>query len=145
MSETYWDEDKQGGVIEVTQEDYEAALARSLAPDETLRPGRHRFVRGGFLKRHGITPEELAAASVQIWVSLPLDDDVLAYFKQRAAAPGALPYQTQINQELRRVMERGRGEAEPLASVKQQLLADRQFLEALAAEIAAQSQRQQAA
>lgn len=145
MSKTYWNEDKQGGVIEVTQEDYEAALARGLAPDETLRPGRHRFVRGGFLKRHGITPEDVAAASVQIWVSLPLDDDVLAYFKQRAAAPGALPYQAQINQELRRVMERERDETGSLTAVKQQLLADRQFIETLAAEIAAQPQRKQAA
>jgi hypothetical protein len=35
-----------------------------------------------------------------------LDADVLEYFKQRAAQPHAAPYQTQIDSELRNVMER---------------------------------------
>jgi len=35
-----------------------------------------------------------------------LDLDVLNYFKERAAAANAAPYQTQTNSELRRIMER---------------------------------------
>jgi hypothetical protein len=34
-----------------------------------------------------------------------LDLDVIRFFKERAKAPGALPYQTQINAELRKIME----------------------------------------
>ena len=39
-------------------------------------------------------------------VALELDSDVLNYFKERAAAANAAPYQTEINSELRRIMER---------------------------------------
>ena len=38
-------------------------------------------------------------------ITIYLDDDVLEYFKQRARQPNAAPYQTQINHELRAVME----------------------------------------
>ena len=144
MSETYWNEDKQGGVIEVTPEDYEAALARGLADDETRRPGRHRFVRGGFLKRHGMTPEDVEAASVLIEIKLPLDDEVLNYFKQRAADTGAESYQSYLNQVLRGLMESERA-ADELAQVKRQLLADPQFIGALAAQVTAQAAQLQAA
>ena len=144
MSETYWNEDKQSGVIEVTQEDYEAALTRGLAPDETMRPGRHRFVRGGYLKRHGLTPEDIDAALVTVEIKLPLDQEVFEYFKQRAADTGAESYQVYLAQALRRVMESERA-ADALAPVKQQLLADRQFIGAVAAEVAAQTAHRQAA
>ena len=35
-----------------------------------------------------------------------LDADILDFFKERAKEPNASPYQTQINNELRAVMER---------------------------------------
>jgi uncharacterized protein (DUF4415 family) len=142
MSETYWNEDKQSGVIEITQEDYEAALARGLTPDETMRPGRYRFERGGFLKRHGLTPKDIEAATVLIEIKLPLDREVFNYFKQRAAETGAESYQAYINEALRRVMESER-KANVLAPLKQELLADQQFIGAVAAAIAARTQTQQ--
>jgi uncharacterized protein (DUF4415 family) len=145
MSKTYWNEDEQSGVIEVTPEDYADARARGLSPDETLRPGQHRFERGGFLKRHGLTPAEVEAASVQIEIKLPLDSDVLDYFQQRAAAVGAESCQSYINQALRQLMENERHGADLLAPVKQQLLADQQFIGALAAEVAARAKPEQAA
>lgn len=120
MSETYWNEDKQSGVIEVTQEDYEAALARGLSPDETMRPGRHRFERGGFLKRHGLTPEDIDAASVQIWVKVPLDDYVLNYFRQRAAETGAESFQSYLGETLRCLME---SETKPRAAQAEECVA----------------------
>lgn len=40
-----------------------------------------------------------------------LDGDVLEYFKRRAAAPHAAPYHTQINNELREIMERDQGDS----------------------------------
>jgi uncharacterized protein (DUF4415 family) len=39
-------------------------------------------------------------------ITLYIDNDVLAHLKKRAKKPNAAPYQTQINEELRAVMER---------------------------------------
>jgi len=36
----------------VTEEDYQAGLKRGRTDDDMLRPGRYKFFRGGFLKRH---------------------------------------------------------------------------------------------
>jgi hypothetical protein len=96
---------EEGTILEVTQEQYEAALTRGLTPEETLPPGRHRFVRGGFLKRMGITREELAAATVQVTVPLSLDDDVFKHFKQRADEAGATSLPSYLNDLLRDLME----------------------------------------
>ena len=36
----------------VTEEDYQAGLKRGWTDDDMLKPGRHKVIRGGFLKRH---------------------------------------------------------------------------------------------
>jgi uncharacterized protein (DUF4415 family) len=41
---------------------------------------------------------------VKVTISIRLDGDIIEFFKQRAAVPGAAPYQTQINDALRSVM-----------------------------------------
>lgn len=50
QSETTPDEE----IVElvVTEEDYEAGLKRGWTDDDMLKPGRYKFRRGGFLKRH---------------------------------------------------------------------------------------------
>ena len=49
-----------------------------------------------------------------------LDLDVIEFFKRRAAEPGGAPYQTQINAQLRRVIEEAeRPEADPVATLRQ--------------------------
>lgn len=58
-------------------------------------------------------------------ISILLDQDVVKFFKKRAARSGAPPYQTQINAELRAVMEGGGG---AYAS----LLNDEKFIAAVA-------------
>jgi len=128
-------------IVEVTEQEYQDALARGLKPDETLPPGRHRFQRGGFLNRMGISREELAAASIKVRISILLDADVLEYFKQRASASGATPYQTQINSELRAVMERERIAPDAREQFKQELLSDEQFLGALVSRLAKKERR----
>ena len=60
-------------------------------------------------------------------ITICLDDDVLEYFKQRAHRPHAAPYQTQINNELRALMEQ-----ESLAASRAELIADREFITAVA-------------
>jgi hypothetical protein len=46
------EEDADTVVIEVSEADYAADIAAGLSEEETLKPGRHKFTRGGFLKRH---------------------------------------------------------------------------------------------
>jgi uncharacterized protein (DUF4415 family) len=83
-----------------------------------------RLPRGSFRARH---PDyDPAKAERKVRVTMYLDADVLEYFKGRAAQPNAAPYQTQINSELRAVMERGAGD--PYAS----LVEDERFISAVA-------------
>ena len=49
---TVVEEDGDTVVIEVSEETYAADLAAGLTEDETLKPGRYKMRRGGFLKRH---------------------------------------------------------------------------------------------
>lgn len=98
---------------EVTAEDYEEQLRAGAEPDEAMPPGRHYGVRGGFLLRRDITPEEWReiGSGRKARITIMLDGDVLEYFKRRAAPPDAAPYQTQINQALREVMEGRAGQS----------------------------------
>ncbi len=93
-------------IVDVTLEEYQADLARGFQEDEVLKPGRHKFKRGGFLARHDFKPEDVATNPGQVRIVINLDLDVLNYFKQRAAQSQEMPYQTQINDVLRAVMER---------------------------------------
>jgi len=56
-----------------------------------------------------------------------LDADIVEHFKQRAAAPNAAPYQSQINNALRQFLARGKPQADYA-----QLVHDDRFIEAVA-------------
>jgi hypothetical protein len=118
-------------IVEVTQEQYQAALARGLEPEETLAPGTHKFIRGGFLKRHpNFDP---ATVKTTIYIRLGLDQEVLEYFKQLAEQTGADSYETPIKQALRGAMEKGKQTTAGLALDAQAALLDNpQFIEAVA-------------
>lgn len=77
-------------------------------------------------RQHVTQPGEVTLSDCKVRVTMYLDADVLEYFKGRAAAPNAAPYQTQINSELRSVMEQGRG------APYDALLSDERFIEAVA-------------
>jgi len=64
-------------------------------------------------------------------VTIALDQDVVEHFKEAAAQRGALPYQTQINQALRQVIEQPDAQA-----LKSALLQDKDFIRTLAREVA---------
>jgi hypothetical protein len=38
--------------IEISEEDYQADLAAGIDEEDTMKPGRYGFKRGGFLARH---------------------------------------------------------------------------------------------
>jgi uncharacterized protein (DUF4415 family) len=125
--------------VGVTEEEYQADLAKGLKEDEILKPGRHKFRRGGFLSRHGLKPAD-SASPIKVRISINLDLDVLEYFKQRAAAPNAAPYQTQINYTLREAMEKEKQSSTRAMSIQaEELLSDQRFIEAVAKKIWAKS------
>jgi len=46
------EDDGENVIIEVSEEDYLADLAAGIDEDSTLKPGRYKGKRGGFLTRH---------------------------------------------------------------------------------------------
>lgn len=46
------EDDGENVTIEISTEDYLADLAAGIDEEETLKPGRHKMKRGGFLARH---------------------------------------------------------------------------------------------
>ncbi|MDX2042179.1 MAG: hypothetical protein SF097_13075 [Acidobacteriota bacterium] len=116
-------------VIEVSPEDYARELAAGVSPDETLSPGRHVGIRGGFLKRHpNFNP---ATVETVVHISLGLDLEVLKYFKQLAVETNADSYETPIKQALREAMEKARPTRQAVTE-RQALIEDPQFIEAVA-------------
>jgi uncharacterized protein (DUF4415 family) len=83
-----------------------------------------RLPRGSFKPKKGATNLE----NCKVKISMYLDADILEYFRQRAESPNAAPYQTQINHELRKIMENDSRETE---SIENDILNNEEFLRAL--------------
>jgi uncharacterized protein (DUF4415 family) len=86
------------------------------------------------VKRRGPLPglEDQDADKAKVRVTIALDRDVVEHFKAEARKPGALPYQTQINQALRRLIS---GDVAEIEVIKAELLKDNDFLRAVADEV----------
>lgn len=108
----------------MTDEEYKEGLAKGWTDDDMLRPGKYKAIPNRFRAKPGAT--DLRNCKVKI--SMYLDADILEYFKKRAEQPNAAPYQTQINNELRKVMENGGTET---ANVERDILNDKKFLKEL--------------
>lgn len=104
----------------VTEEEYQAELASGLNEDEVMKPGTYKVRRSPWA-------EKLKKAG-KVKITIYLDGDVVEHFRVRAEQPNAAPYQTQINNELRKVMENG---SVKTASVERDILNDKKFLKAL--------------
>ena len=113
------------GYFEVTEAEYQASLAKGLDEESLLKPGRHKFIRGGFKKMH----PDYNPKTAKVKISMYLDQDILNFFRARAAEPHAAPYQTQINQALREFMERS---ASTATIRRAALLEDEEFIVAVA-------------
>jgi hypothetical protein len=46
------EDDGENVTIEISAEDYQRDLEAGMTEDETLKPGRYKMKRGGFLARH---------------------------------------------------------------------------------------------
>ncbi len=123
---------KKEVVVEITQNDYEAALAQGIEPEYALKPGRHVFRRGGFLERH---PDFLSQKiETTVGIRIHLDLEVLNHFKKKAAQSEGSSYELEINNALRLAMERDREQM--------RLLDDEQFIAAVAERVEARLDKQ---
>lgn len=108
----------------VTEEEYQEGLAKGWTDDDMLKPGTYKVRRSRFVTKPGDT----SLSNCKVKISLYLDADILEYFRRRAALPHAAPYQTQINHELRKVME---NESQDRPSLENEILNNEAFLRAL--------------
>jgi len=113
--------------IEVSEEDYQREKAGGVEEEALLKPGRHKFIRGGFKKRHPDFDPKKAPAQIRVLLSLALDHEVLTFFKEQAELPDALPIDEQINFALREFMEKSKNAADTA-----RLLNDASFIAAVA-------------
>ncbi len=93
---------------------------QGVPEDELPRVGIHKFRRSPFTAKR---------SDQKIKISINLDADVLDFFKERAAEPNSAPYQTQINNELRAVIEGRQTQGEVIAL---KMLENSAFLSTLA-------------
>ena len=86
-------------------------------------------------KRRGLLPElqDENSKPAKVRITISLDQDIVEYFKQSAGGVGSLPYQTQINQVLRKAIEKSR--QDDIETVKLELLKDGDFIRAIADKI----------
>ncbi len=113
----------------VTEEDYQKDLAKGWTDDDTLKPGTYKVRRSRF----AVKPGDTNLSNCKVKVSMYLDADILEYFRQRAEPPHAAPYQTQINNELRKIMENDSTDA---TSLENDILNNEEFLRALKEKLA---------
>ena len=109
----------------VTEEDYKAELAEGLTEDEVMKPGTYKVRKSPWSAK--------LKNSKRIKVSIYLEEEVIQYFRQRAESPNSAPYQTQINNELRKIMENDSRETE---SIENDILNNEEFLRALKEKLA---------
>ena len=87
-----------------------------------------RLPHGSLKPKKGATNLE----NCKVKISMYLDADILKYFRRRADVPNAAPYQTQINNELRRIME---NDSREIQSIEDDILNNEEFLRALKAKL----------
>ena len=86
-------------IIEYTDEDIAEMRAHGIDEDAIPSAGKHTFKR--------VSPDRvISRKDSKARINIYIDLDVLHHFRNRAEKPNAAPYQTQINAELRAIMER---------------------------------------
>ena|SRR5687768_4431301 len=119
-------------ILEVTQEEYDEAIKKGWTDDDIQRAGKHKFRRTTRVAKR----EEVLPSNIKVQVTLRLDLDVLEHFKKRAEDSQAAPYQTQINAELRKIMEKDLSdEAVEINKNIETLATNKEFIRAVAEQL----------
>jgi len=95
------------------------------------------------VKRRGPLPafRDAAGRPMKVRITITLDQDLVEHFKTEAAKPGSLPYQTQINQTLRKAVLEEELRPEQTGAIKDALLKDPDFLREVAHQLEALGSR----
>lgn len=119
------------GYIEISEEEYLEDLASGLSEDEVFKPGRHKYLRGGFFKHHpNLDPSNVKFI---VEITLDLDREVLRYFEKLAKETNADSVETLMTRILSEAAERGEQVKRAVSSANQDaLLEDQQFIAAIA-------------
>ena len=119
-------------ILEVTQEEYDEAMKIGWTTEDIQKPGKHRFRRTTRVAK----PEDIVPSNIKVQITLRVDLDVLEHFKKRASQPHSAPYQTQINTELRRMMEKDiADENVEVAQSLEKLASNKDFIRAVAEQL----------
>jgi uncharacterized protein (DUF4415 family) len=116
------------GKLVVTEKDFEEMKANGIDDESLLNVGTYRLQR----RTKIATKEELQPSNTKVQITIKIDLDVLNYFKERASEPNSAPYQTQINNELRAIMEKSN---KPKKDEFESLLTNKKFIKAVAKEV----------
>ena len=119
-------------ILEVTQAEYDEAIKKGWTDDDIQKPGKYKFRRTTRVAK----PDDVLPSNIKVQVTLRLDLDILEHFKKRAADLKAAPYQTQINAELRKVMEHDLSDetVETEKTIKE-LTSNKEFIRAVAEQL----------
>ncbi len=114
-------------ILEVTQKEYDEAMKKGWTDDDIQKPGKHRYRRTSRVAK----PSE-AKVKITMW----LDGDILMHFQKRASPSNAAPYQTQINAELRKIMEKDLSdETAEISKSIETLTTNKEFIRAVAEQL----------
>lgn len=110
--------------VEYTEKDIDEMRQQGVEEEYLPNVGKHTFRRSRF-----IVPRK----EQKLKVTILLDADLVDFYKEQAAKVGNLPYQTQINQELRKAMENAKKPTGEVVTME--MLENPQFLANLATKL----------
>jgi uncharacterized protein (DUF4415 family) len=114
-------------ILEVTQEEYDEAMKKGWTDDDIQKPGKYKFRR---------TKRVAKPSESKVKITMWLDGDILMHFQKRASDVNAAPYQTQINAELRKIMEKDLSdEAVEINKNIETLATNKEFIRAVAEQL----------
>ena len=117
--------EKKELTIEYTEDDIARMRAEGIDEDAIPSVGKHRFKR---VSPDRVYPRKESKMRINIY----LDCDIVDHFRSRAYKPNAAPYQTQINAELRKIMERDLvKDKETIDATVKELLENDKFIAAI--------------
>ena len=116
-------------ILGVTQEEYDAAIAKGWNDNDIHKPGKHRYRR---VSLDQVYKASNAKIKVELWVLL----DVLGHYEDRAGKAKRCFISRAMIAELRVTMERDKQVEQ---AVIEKLLSNEKFIQAAAEKIAAQN------
>lgn len=115
--------------FEMTREKYEEMKERGIDEEAIPTVGKHTFRR----RTHKLNPKD-----AKIKLTIFIEGDILQYFRKRAEKCDSKSFEIQINQELRRAMERDLAyEENKIRDVAESLINDPSFINAISEKLKA--------